>query len=188
MKRNIVRAIVAALLIAAWGSYLYWHHERVVRGPKPQRINCFSNLKQIQIAFRLWLGDHNNQYPWNVSTNQGGTREITSVDKDGFAVDPTIHFKVMVDELQTPVILVCPKDASKSVATTFTNLCAQNITYRLHILTNTPTANSKEVLLSCPIEGNILYYDGTVKGEVPADEYGQHPMEVSTNIHPAHAP
>jgi len=184
MKRNFVRVIVAALLIAVWGSYLYWNHERIARGRKPQLINCVSNLKQIQIAFRLWLGDHNNQYPWNVSTNQGGTREITSVDKDGFAVDPVIHFKAIADELQTPIILVCPKDASKRATMTFTNLSTENITYRLHILTNTPTANSKEVLLVCPIEGNILFYDGTVKGEVPADENGQHPMEVSTNIHP----
>lgn len=36
---------------------------------KAQRINCVNNLKQIGLAFRIWSGDNDDKYPFDVSTN-----------------------------------------------------------------------------------------------------------------------
>lgn len=33
------------------------------------RIYCVSNLKQINLAFRIWEGDHSNQYPMAAARN-----------------------------------------------------------------------------------------------------------------------
>ena len=35
--------------------------------------DCANNLKEIGIAFKTWALDHNDQFPFNVSTNSGGT-------------------------------------------------------------------------------------------------------------------
>jgi hypothetical protein len=171
--------MVAGVIAILFVGYLAWEKNQAKYGRKIQKPNCISNLKQIEIAFQLWVGDHNNQHPWNVSTNEGGTRELAAVDKDGFAVNPAVHFQAMASELQTPKLLVCPKDASKTAALAFTNLNVGNITYRLHIVTD---ASPKDVLLVCPIDGDTLSYAGTVKGEPVEDENGQHPMQVSTNF------
>jgi prepilin-type N-terminal cleavage/methylation domain-containing protein len=42
---------------------------------RAQRINCVSNLKQVNLAFRIWEGDNNNLYPMAVSTSAGGALE-----------------------------------------------------------------------------------------------------------------
>jgi hypothetical protein len=145
-----------------------------------QKITCINNLKQVGVAFRLWAGDHDDQYPWNVSTNQGGTREFTIAGKDGFIADPSIQFQVMSNELRSPMILMCPEDRSKKIAPSFTNLNIGNITYRLRMITNSVT-DSREVLAVCPVEGNTLFCDGTVASELVADSDGKYPMQVSTN-------
>ncbi len=40
---------------------------------RAQSISCANNLKQIGVAFKTWALDHNDQFPFNVSTNSGGT-------------------------------------------------------------------------------------------------------------------
>src|SRR5215469_4960931 len=44
---------------------------------RAQRINCVSNLKQVNLALRIWEGDNNNLYPMAVSTSGGGALETT---------------------------------------------------------------------------------------------------------------
>jgi len=130
---------------------------------KAQRINCVSNLKQIGIAFRLWEGDHGDQYPFNVSTNSGGTMEWCAVDKNGFDSNAIFHLKAMAGELTSPKILVCPQDKSKKPAPDFTSLGPANISYRFRSGTNITETNATEILAVCPIHGNLLFCDGSVK-------------------------
>jgi hypothetical protein len=184
MKRNIVRLIVAGLLMAAWWGYRYWNHGRVKYGPKAQRINCISNLKQIGIAFKLWQDDRGDQYPFNVSTNAGGTRERCAPDQEGFDRNAYLSLQVMSNELTAPKLLVCPRDKSRKMATNWVNLRAENITYRFRCGTNVTESNPKAVLAVCPVDGNILYADGTVKGEPVVDEDGRQAMEVSPDFQP----
>ncbi len=59
-------AILAAMLLPALAA----------AKRKAQRINCVNNLKEIGLAFRVWEGDNNDQYPMAVSTKSGGAHGI----------------------------------------------------------------------------------------------------------------
>lgn len=133
---------------------------------RAQRISCVNNLKQIGLAFQVFQGDNGDQYPYNLSTNAGGTLELCARDKDGFDSNVVLNFQVMSNELNTPKILVCPKDRAKQPVSNFGDLTAMNVTYRLRTGTNITEAHPKEILVVCPIDGNTLYTDGTVTGEI----------------------
>jgi hypothetical protein len=77
------------------------------------RIGCVSNLKQINLSFRIWEGDHGNQYPMTVPIINGGAMESVATG------DLVNCFMVMSNELSTPKILVCPEDWGRTAATNF---------------------------------------------------------------------
>ena len=77
------------------------------------RINCTNNLKQIGLSFKTWSIDNGDRFPMQVSTNDGGTKELVS---GPFAY---AHFMVMSNELSTPKILLCPDEKSRHWATNF---------------------------------------------------------------------
>jgi hypothetical protein len=126
-------------------------------------INSKSNLTQIGIAFRLWEGDHNNQFPFNVSQAQGGTRELCEPDSNGFEKNSVPIFMVMSNELGTTRILVCPNDKTKQAAADFASLTANNISYQLRTGPNVNENNPEEILAVDPINGIVLHCDGSVE-------------------------
>ncbi|HTR43155.1 MAG TPA: prepilin-type N-terminal cleavage/methylation domain-containing protein [Pseudomonadales bacterium] len=92
---------------------------------RAQRINCVSNLKQVNLSFRIWEGDNNNLYPMAVSTSAGGAMEsgVSNNHTTYVAYGMTNIFCVMSNELSTPKILICPSDVShSSPATNFAEL------------------------------------------------------------------
>jgi prepilin-type processing-associated H-X9-DG protein len=95
---------------------------------RAQRINCVSNLRQINLALRIWEGDNHNNYPMSVSvTNHGGMELIAAGNIAGF-------FQVMSNELVTPKILVCPADMEHYMAATnFAALNNSNISYFINL-------------------------------------------------------
>jgi len=86
---------------------------------KAIRINCSSNLKQVGLAFRLWAGDNNDQYPMKVARGSGGAipsggwQRASSDGQYAYTV-----FLVMSNELSTPKVVVCPGD-DRAAATNF---------------------------------------------------------------------
>jgi len=94
------------------------------------RISCINNLKMIGTAYKVWAGDNEDHYPWDVSTNQGGWREYAfSRDAGRYCWS---NYEVMANELgQSPPVLVCPADEKRSTATNFdaTNFGNANISY-----------------------------------------------------------
>jgi hypothetical protein len=130
--------------------------------PRPQRITCANNLKQIGLALRTWAIDHEGQFPFNRSTNDGGTMELCARGSDGFDRNAAIHFKVMSNELSTPMILLCPRDRKPKPARDFAQLRGENLTYRMRSGTNMTSAHPEGQLLKCPIDGNVLHCDGSV--------------------------
>jgi prepilin-type N-terminal cleavage/methylation domain-containing protein len=84
---------------------------------KAQRIRCVSNLRQITLASRIKAMDGRDQYPWCVSTNEGGSAEYTTIPNGAY-----YHFVALSNELSTPSILVCPSDTKKVEATNFLQL------------------------------------------------------------------
>jgi competence protein ComGC len=95
---------------------------------KAQSVACMSNLKQVQLSFRLWAQDNNDRFPMEVSTNNGG------------AMEPAVQgnlvplFEVMSQELNTPKILSCPADMNCEQAVGFSGgLRATNISYLVNL-------------------------------------------------------
>ena len=130
---------------------------------KAQRISCANNMKQIGLAFRTWATDNNGNYPFNVSTNQGGTMELSAPGRDGFDSSAARIFQVMSNELNTPKLLVCPADSKRHAAFDFQSLQPANVSYQVCSGTNVSEANPQEVLAICPIHNNVLMTDGSVQ-------------------------
>lgn len=163
-KRMAIRAIVVLLLAAAWLLYSLWYETRPGAGRVEQKINCVNNLKQIGLAFRIWSGDHGDKYPFQISTNAGGTRELCAPDRTGFDSNSYLHFKAMAggECLSIPLLLICPQDRTKHAATNWAKVAPENVTYRLRTSTDVNEDNPKAILAVCPVDGNILYCDDTV--------------------------
>jgi hypothetical protein len=130
---------------------------------RAQEISCMNNMKQIGLAYRVWAVDNGGEYPFNVSTNKGGTLELCALGRDGFDLNPAIHFQLMSNELSTPRILVCPADTKKQPALDFLNLQPANVSYQVCTGTNVNENNPQAVLAVCPIHGHVLRCDGSVQ-------------------------
>ena len=135
-------------------------HGDVKYAPK---VNCVNNLKQIGFAFKMWARDHDEKFPFQLSTNSAGTLELISPDRDGFDSNAFLYLKTMQGDegLATPLLLVCPQDKSKKAAASLSNLQPENVTYRFTASPNNGLSGPR-ILAVCPIDGNILYDDGTV--------------------------
>ena len=105
--------ILAALLLQALA----------VAKKKSSKINCTNNLKQVDLAFRIWAGDNGDIYPMGVSVTNGGAMEMVQTG------NVLQIFMVMSNELSTPKILYCPEDASGDVGMYFHTLSATNVSY-----------------------------------------------------------
>ena len=127
-----------------------------------QSINCINNMKQIGLAYRTWALAHGDEFPFNVSTNNGGTLELCAMGRDGFDRNPAFHFQVMSNELSTTKILVCAADKKKQPALDFLNLQTANVSYQVRTGTNINENNPMGVLVVCPIHGHVLRCDGSV--------------------------
>src|SRR5262245_49926784 len=109
MKRaDIITLAVAAGLLACVGVVALFDARS-----RSRRICCNCNLKQITLGFKVWAGDHNDQYPTEISITNAGTKELIERG-DVFRV-----FQVMSNELNTPTILVCPEDRERLATTNF---------------------------------------------------------------------
>jgi len=134
---------------------------------RAQSINCVNHMKTIGLAFRTWALDNQNNFPFNVSTNAGGTMELSAPAADGFEANPVPTFQVMSNELGTPAILVCVADSSKTPAADFRNLQLSNVSYRLRTGKNVSDSNPQQVLAICPIHQHQLLCDGSVIQKTP---------------------
>ena len=94
---------------------------------RAQRIRCTSHLKQLGLAHRTWAIDHGDgdRFPHEVPLAEGGAREPVS------AGDLAFVYRVMSNEMYTPVILVCPSDSERRPGQTFTSLQSKNLSYFL---------------------------------------------------------
>ena len=87
-------------------------------------VSCITNLKEIGLAFEMWAGDHNDKYPMEISTANGGTMEVAATG------NVLATFQIMTNELSTPKILFCPADTIHTITNTFgVNFTAKNISY-----------------------------------------------------------
>lgn len=130
---------------------------------KAQSIACVNNMKQINLAARLWAGDNNDQYPFNVSSSKGGTLEFCERGGDGYDRNAYRHFQVMSNELNTPKILVCPGDSGKKAAADFAELQSWQVSYQIRTGPKVNETNPNEVLIYCPTHHHTGRTDGSVQ-------------------------
>ena len=125
-------------------------------------IRCQNNMKQIGLALRLWSTDNGERFPFHVDSNEGGSKHWCEPDSDGYDRNSFRHFQVMSNELNTPKVLVCPSDKSKVPVSIFTQLEAKNVTYQMRVGTSVNESNPDEIVVRCPIHGNVIHCDGSV--------------------------
>jgi competence protein ComGC len=77
-----------------------------------QRAGCFSNLREVGRAARLWAGDHGELYPWRTSVGEGGTRPDGALK----VASAWLEFLSLSNQLSTPRVLACPSDVRTKVA------------------------------------------------------------------------
>ena len=117
----LIIAILAALLLPALEK----------AKARAKRIECVSQLRQVGNAFQMFAHDHGSAFPFQVSTNEGGSREFV---QGGFALGDNFyfayrHFQVISNELGLPRLLVCPADRGRTNAPGFPVLRNDNISY-----------------------------------------------------------
>ena len=98
---------------------------------RAKRIECVSQLRGMGAAFHLFAHDHGSAFPFQVSTNEGGSREFV---QGGFALADNFyfayrHFQAISNELGLPRLLVCPADRGRTNAAGFPVLRNDNISY-----------------------------------------------------------
>jgi len=91
----VVLALVAVLILPALSK---------PKG-KSNGFSCVNNLKQIDLAMRIWEGDTGDKYPMAVPVALGGAQEMIATG------NVVACFQVMSNYLGTPRILICPGDA-----------------------------------------------------------------------------
>ncbi|HWN93679.1 MAG TPA: prepilin-type N-terminal cleavage/methylation domain-containing protein [Methylomirabilota bacterium] len=91
-------AVLAALLLPALAG----------AKRKGKGAECINNLKQIGIGLRLWANDNDQKFPWAVDVASGGSRG---------SIDWTDNYRAASNEFNTPKILVCPEDKTRTVGT-----------------------------------------------------------------------
>jgi hypothetical protein len=143
--------------------------------PEPRRffrvsnwpqLACRQNLQEIGRAMLIWALDNQENFPFNLSTNYGGTMELREIGPNGFDTNTFVHFQVLSNDLGQVGLLVCPGDFGRSAASGFESLRPENVTYRLRTGDTVTPDYPQEVLAVCPIDGNTLYCDGSVTNGV----------------------
>jgi prepilin-type processing-associated H-X9-DG protein len=96
-------------------------------GRKAHRVVCTTHLKQIALAMLLWSEEHKTNFPMQVSSTSGGSKELTAL---GW-VAPT--FWVISNELYRPQMAICPGDKQRlPPAKSFSSLTDRKISYFLN--------------------------------------------------------
>src|SRR6266404_821617 len=116
---DLIIVLVTLVLVIFLLPMVSFHRSRAPRN----RIYCVSNLKQIGLAFRIWSGDHGQKFPMAVPTLEGGTLPFLGLD------EVFHHFLAASNEMNSPKILTCPSDRSRTQTKDFTTLSNRNLSY-----------------------------------------------------------
>lgn len=155
-----------ALVVALALAYDLLAH-KPADSPDSELATCQAALDAIGLALRTWATDHHNQFPFNVSTNTGGTLQLCARGGDGFDSNAWMHFRVASNELSEPAFLVCPKDRKHKPARDFQSFGPKNVTYRLRTGPNVTQDNPNEVMVVCPLHGIAVCTDGHLERRGP---------------------
>jgi prepilin-type processing-associated H-X9-DG protein len=97
---------------------------------KAQRIYCVNNLHQMGLGFHSFAQSHQDRFPMQVSTNEGGALELREAGNTmtGAFYFSYRYFVPLANELAAPKILHCPTD-TRHAATNFADLQNEHLSY-----------------------------------------------------------
>jgi len=78
---------------------------------KHSRIGCVNNLKEIDLAFRVWEGDNSDKLPMQFAVTNSDMMKLISSGNSYF------FWQTISNELATPRILHCPEDTEHTEPT-----------------------------------------------------------------------
>lgn len=114
--------IVAAVSAVLVGVAVRWVQKSKV---KADRLWCTSNLKGIGLGYRIWATDRTNRFPWQISSNNGGTRQLVPDVSQIWR-----HVAAISNELSTPQAALCSSDTERRKARDFSEFNSnQNLSY-----------------------------------------------------------
>jgi hypothetical protein len=124
-QRNHALTLVDLLVVIAVLSIMVVIILPILARPRHHKsISCDNNLQQIGLSYRIWAGDNDSKFPFEVSVANGGTREL-NIGRNAW-----LNYLVMSNELSTPKILVCPDDKKRQPpATNFSSQLAGHVSY-----------------------------------------------------------
>ena len=104
----VVTAVLAAMFLA-------WMQKGTA---KEGRNICVNNQKQIGTAFRVFCSDNGDLYPLQAKANpyirQPGETNLEPATVASTNAQAWQVFQAMWDELQSPKVLLCPKDTARA--------------------------------------------------------------------------
>ena len=87
---------------------------------KARMVSCKSNLKQIALAWTMWVSDYeHNTFPFHVRavpSPLGGYSASDGTTGHPQADNPWLHFSWISNQLGSPKVLACPSDRKRRVA------------------------------------------------------------------------
>jgi hypothetical protein len=110
---------------------------------RAQSISCINNLKQIALAGRIYANDHGDVLP--------------------------ADFAAMKAELNSPKILVCPGDSSKSASRDWNTFNFAESSYEM-VSPGAKTSDAQKVFVRCRIHGSVALVDGSAHQRPPAQK------------------
>jgi prepilin-type N-terminal cleavage/methylation domain-containing protein/prepilin-type processing-associated H-X9-DG protein len=128
---TLIELLVVIAMIAILAAIFLPTIERV--RALARRSQCLSQLRQTGVALVSFSHDHGDQFPCNVSTTFGGSREFISradIIVGGFYLSPR-HFEPLSNYMSNARILVCPVDRRAERAD-FGSLQSNSISYFLN--------------------------------------------------------
>lgn len=133
---TLIELLVVVAVICLLGAMLL---PALRTGGHTRWIFCISNLKQISLCFTLFANDHDNQFPPQVSTNQGGAKELLQP----YGVVP--QFKSISNILGIPRVLACYADTNRHRANSFEELTPATVSYFIN--SDASMANKNQLLV-----------------------------------------
>ena len=103
---------------------------------KARSVQCVSNMKQIGLAARMWANDHKETMPPD--------------------------FLTMQNELNTPKILICPSDTTRTKVISWNEFSPANASYEFLVPNVSEREPPQTIMTRCPIHGHVGLLDGSV--------------------------
>jgi len=118
---TLVELLCVVAIIAILASLMMPEFEQIQK--RAQSTLCGSNLRQIGIAVRLYLSEHDNTYPYIDPAQSAQTDDNGNAIPDVYANQPDIHAQSLLATLQpygvTDKLIQCPADMASGANSSY---------------------------------------------------------------------